>query len=273
MKYFTTSVFCIIVLFSGFTQNEDTLDWIKKGEFAIDKNDIWSVDVLGNVYITRKNVITKYDSIGLVKFTQSIKSLGHLKVIRSINTMKLLTFSEEQQTICFLDNTLTLSEDCLDLSLFDIGNASLISTSGQPDKVWVVDQLNSKLLLLSLGKTRQYQEIKNLRGILNLSDIISMQEINNTLYIVDSKYQIFHFDLYGSLIEKFQSERCLDLVIKDESLVMLREDRLVVRNMIDGTMNEIRIPMTDAIEFSIVGNFIYFRSGNKILKYSVTLQN
>lgn len=254
-------------------QFPDSLQWSKIGELKIEKDEIWSVDGLENVFITSKSVINKYDSIGELKFSQSIKSLGRLRDMQSINTMKLVTFSEEQQTICLLDNTLTLSEECLDLSTFNIDNASHIAVSGQSDKIWVVDQLNSKLLLLSLGRTDQFQEIKNLKGILNISQIISIQEVNNELFLSDSKGNIYHFDLYGSLLHMHDFNDLHDFVVKGDNLILLQSKQLIVSNLITQEKNYINLPIKNVCEVKISGNYFYFRAENKILKYSLTLHN
>jgi len=257
----------LIILFfmspisKALSQVFDSLVWKKNGEFEIGIEDSWSVDVIGNVYITKNKVLQKFDSTGILKFSQSIKSLGRIKEIQSINTMKLVTFSEEQQAACMLDNTLTLSEECLDLSNFDIGNASHVAVSGQPDKLWVVDQLNSKLLLLSLNGTNQFQEIKNLKGIINTSDIVSIQEIEYHLFLVDSTGKIFEFDPF------------ICMLVKDESFVLLRKDALNIRHINESSNDFIELPTIGIQEVKLSGKFFYFRTENKILKYSLTLRN
>jgi len=265
-------IFIFFVLsFKSFGQESDSLEWIEKGELGIGSNEIWSVDLLGNIYIAKKSIINKYDSTGILKFSQSIKSIGRLQDIQAINTMKVVAFSEEQQSICIMDNTLTLSEECLDLSKFNIGNASLIAVSGQSDKIWVVDQLNSKLLLLSLNGTDQFQEIKNLQGILNISQIVSIQEVNNQLFLMDSNNEIFQFDIYGSLINRYTFENLKGFVVKGSTLVALLEDRFVLASLEESVKKIIEIPVKRINEVKISGNFFYFRTENKILKYSLFL--
>ncbi|MEY3236761.1 MAG: hypothetical protein RI883_862 [Bacteroidota bacterium] len=273
MKAIVIFLFFIILASKAHTQVFDSLEWEKSGEYSISQDDIWSVDVLGNVYITKNKALQKFDSTGVLKFSQSIKSFGRIKEIQSINTMKLVTFSEEQQTVCILDNTLTLSEECLDLSYFDIGNASHIAVSGQPDKLWVVDQLNSKLLLLSLNGTNQFQEIKNLKGILNATEIVSIQEAENHLFLVDSTQKIFEFDLYGSLINVYEFGTFNRMTVKDISLVLLLKDQLNIRQINESSNDFIELPTIGISEVKLSGKFFYFRTENKILKYELTLRN
>jgi hypothetical protein len=273
MKAILIILFFVVPISKSLSQVFDSLVWEKNGDYSIGQEDVWSVDVLGNVYITNNKVLQKFDSTGILKFSQSIKSFGRIKEIQSINTMKLVTFSEEQQAACLLDNTLTLIEECLDLSNFDIGNASHVAVSGQPDKLWVIDQLNSKLLLLSLNGTNQFQEIKNLKGIINISEIISIQEIENHLFLVDSKNKIVEFDLYGSLINTYEFEPFKNMLIKDGSFVLLRNDSLNIRHINESSNDFIELPTIGINEVKLSGKFFYFRTENKILKYSLTLHN
>ncbi|TXI84991.1 MAG: hypothetical protein E6Q38_01175 [Crocinitomicaceae bacterium] len=269
------SLLVMLLLLTGFCRAQDSTSytWTKQLELSIGENDSWSVDVLGNIYITANRTIQKFDSLGTKKFSQSIKSLGHLKSLKPINTMKLLTFSEEQQLICVLDNTLTLSGECIDLSSFDIGNATMVAVSGQPDKVWVVDQLNSKLILLSLGGTDQFQEIKNLQGILNISGIVAIQEVNNELFLASSDGKIYRFDLYGSLINAHEMGVFTSFIIEGTSLVALNEDHLVLHNSEDASQLSVDLPIKGVKDIALSGNFFYFRTDNKILKFVLSLQD
>jgi hypothetical protein len=243
-----------------------------KGEYSIGKNEAWSVDIFGNVYPTNKKVIQKYDSVGVLKFTQSIKSFGKVQGIKPINTMKLVLFSEEQQILCYMDNTLTLSEECIDLTKFDIGMASHIAASGQPEKLWVIDQLNSKLFLLDLSGRNQSQEIKNLKGILNMSDIRSMIEVNNELFILDSSGVIYRFDLYGSLINTYSFKDVKEFTVREDALVVFSEESLIISHLSDDDRMIFSLPRTGINDFGISGNFFYFRVENKILKFALTFR-
>jgi hypothetical protein len=246
--------------------------WKPMGEYSIGKSEVWSTDILGNVYVTNRKAIDKYDSTGIQKFSQSVKSFGKVAEIRPVNTMKLVLFSEDQQILCWMDNTLTLGEECIDLSKFDIGLATHVAASGQPDKLWVVDQLNSKLLLLDLGRSNQSQEIKNLKGILNMSDVQGISEVNNELFLLDNKGVIYRFDLYGSLIGSYEFEGVKGFAVKDDALVVLTENTLLIKHLSDEHKTNISVPIGAVDEFRISGSYFYFRTENKILKYSPVFQ-
>ncbi|NBR57418.1 MAG: hypothetical protein EBU05_10385, partial [Chitinophagia bacterium] len=79
---------------------------------------VWNVDELQNLYLIQGNTLIKFDSSGKQLFSQSIKSIGNVAQIEPINALKIAVFSEEQQSICLFDNTLTLNGECNYLDKF-----------------------------------------------------------------------------------------------------------------------------------------------------------
>lgn len=267
LKFRILFFFCCL----GFVAStQDSISWSEKAKFVIDTSDIWTADVLANVYITKKEVIHKYDSTGTLKFSQSQKSIGRLSSLHPINTMKLVVFSEEQQIFCFLDNTLTPYESCIDLSDYTIGNASLITVSSQPNKFWVYDQLNSRLHLLSLIQSEQSQEVENLRGILNSIQISSMLEQNNLLYLVDTIKGVFILDMYGSLVNTYKKSGIKEIQADSKYLYLLVNDGSIsIVDLETNSEKTIACPFKNTIEFRKNGKYYYFRSKTEIIKYQL----
>lgn len=249
--------------------SQERLEWDLKTTYSIDSSDIWAIDVLGNTYITKKEVIHKYDSIGVLKFSQSQKSIGRLSSLQPINTMKLVVFSEEQQMFCFLDNTLTPYESCIDLLDHTIGNATEIAVSSQPNKFWVYDQLNSRLHLLSLTQSEQSQEIGNLKGILNSIQISFMLEQNNLLYLIDSTQGVFVLDMYGSLVNSLKRKNITAIQVDSENIYLLENEFITIINLETNAETKIACPLTNVVEFRKADNNFYFRTNTEIKKYKL----
>jgi hypothetical protein len=261
--------FSLLTMVSVSLKAQDTLNWRLCGEVPVATEDIWSVDVLGNVYVSNFKKITKYDSTLHLSFSQSIKSIGGLSAIEPMNTMKVVAFSEEQQTICVLDNTLTLSETCIDLSQYGILNATKIAISAQPDKLWVFDELNSRLQLLSLGSVKQSQEVRNMQGITGIGGIVKMEENQNELYISNQQGKIFVFDVYGTLKWVVSAADLVDFTVYDGHVMRIIGDKIVVFQGDEEILDRRNLPIKEVKEFHFSGGFYYFRTADKILKYSV----
>jgi len=269
MKFLT-----VIILFLCLNASaQDTLsNWKLIETYPIEEDAVWNTDMLQNVYVVHNRMITKYDSTGIKKFSQSIKSLGQVKEIMPINTMKLVLFSEDQQALCMLDNTLTMTEDLIDLSEFNIVNASLATTSSQPEKIWILDQLNSRLLLLDLAGKMQYQEVRNLKGVLGSTDITSMIESSGHLFLLTDDYSFYEFDVYGSLIKAYGSAEGSmatksHLFPSENKIFWLSVNRLYAMDY-GGETTIVELPKPGIIDFKKVGDIYYFRTADKILKYA-----
>jgi hypothetical protein len=252
---------------------QDTISkWTLLNEYSLETDAIWTTDILENIYVVHNRTITKFDSTGVKKFSQSIKSIGQVKEIIPINTMKLVLFSEEQQVLCLLDNTLTMSENLIDLSEYGIVNASLATTSSQPEKIWILDQLNSRLLLLDLSGKMQFQEVRNLKGMLNLTEISSMVESNNHLFLIGSG-KFYEFDIYGTLLNELEfgnsSTGALECVPAGERFYWILRDELIGQDLDGGNEQGVKLPVKQIVELKKAGDIYYFRTADKILKYAL----
>ena len=269
----TKRILFLFALFSSLLLQSQENNWKLEKEFAIAKEGVWAVDEFNNVYIAANNSVTKTDSIGNLKFKQSIKSFGNLSAIEIINSMKIVAFSEEQQSIGFFDNTLTQSDNSIDLSDFNIVNARFISHSSQQEKLWVLDQQNSTLFLISLNRSHQFQEISNLSGLLNMNDITFMMEEKNQLFVADKSGKICVFDVYGSLKNCFDFPRFDALTIKEDFIIGYINNQIEFFNTKNLETKKLLFPIKDVKECKLSGNYFYFRTENKIYKYSLNLHN
>lgn len=263
----------LLVFFSALMVRSQENDWKLEKEIVLLKEGVWAVDEFNNVYIAADNTLTKTDSIGQLKFKQSIKSFGNLSAIEIINSMKIVVFSEEQQSIGFFDNTLTQTDNSIDLSELNIVNARIISRSSQQEKLWVLDQQNSTLFLISLNRSNQFQEISNLSGLLNLNDITFIKEEKNQLFVADKSGKICLFDVYGSLKNCFNFPRFDALTIKGDFIIGCQNDQIEFFNTKNLETKKLLFPIKGVKECKLSGNYFYFRTENKIYKYTLNLHN
>lgn len=240
--------------------------------YMIDSTSKWTVDVLGNTYQYKKDQIKKVDSAGVVRFTQSAKSLGVISQIHPINTMKLAVFSEEQQMICFFDNTLTLTDDCLELADLNFENVTTFSVSSQPNKFWLYDAANSKIELISIVENIQQQAIVNAKGLLNCQQIDWIQEINGNLYVVDFSKGVYQLDKYGTLLNFFESSQILACSIKGNALLLFARNELIVLDTRDQHQFKVTYPITAVSAIQVIGNQVYMQDKNTLKKYQIIFE-
>ena len=244
--------------------------WKEVYQYDIDSSSNFKVDGIGNIFVYENNVISKYDSIGVLKFSESSKRFGKIQSVLPVNAMKLIVFSEEQQLICSVDNTLTNYSNCLELDNFGIEYGTFTSVSNRSNNFWVYDQLNSMLLLLNInGKIEQ--KISNLKHTIGFNNVDYLFERNNVLYLYDASKGMFSFDLYGTLIY-FDAQLDMEsVVISDDNIFYLNKDLLIVYNIKSRIKKEFNSPIEGVTKIDKLGNHFYFKKGNKIFKYQLVL--
>jgi hypothetical protein len=179
--------------FRGWSQHT----WKESWHVPIGPDCTWDADQAGNVYLFCEQSISKIDSTGKQLLTQSTKSIGTISKIDATNWLKIAIFSEEQQQICYLDNALGLQPGCIDLTELGVTLAQQFTTSAQTDRLWVYDQLNSELQLITV-RSNQRQIVQNLKSLVDLGNVLQLVEFGNTLYLLDDKGQVTTFDNFGT---------------------------------------------------------------------------
>lgn len=238
--------------------------WEKIGEFDLVEDAKWAVDALQHVYLTDKERIKKIDKEGQVLFVQSLKSMGRIKSIQVLTPLKIIVFSEEQQTVCFLDNSLSLTEDCVELSAYDFSYINHVAVSAQSDKLWVFDQENSTLSLLELHGKLQGQDIKNLSGLLQIQELSTLKEMANKLYLSDTQNGLYIFDLYGSLIDRNADPEIKAVQDIGTHSLYLKADKLIVKDNHSEVVKELQLPVSGVEDFIISGSRLYLKTVNKL---------
>ncbi|WP_294672607.1 hypothetical protein [uncultured Fluviicola sp.] len=189
---------CLMLAIPCFGFSQQT--WKELWHLELDSTAIWDIDPMHQSIVYQNQSIQKRDAKGQLMLQESIKSLGNIQKIDAQNPLKIALFSEDQQSICFLDNALALQGDCINLSDLNISLAASMSASIQTDRIWIYDEPNSRIELITL-RNGQGQQVQNVKGLLNMKSIVNMQEIDNRLYLFDEENQVAWFDQFGNFMD------------------------------------------------------------------------
>jgi ABC-type uncharacterized transport system permease subunit len=262
-------IFTYFLLLSSFVFGQEK--WEKLTQYKVKEQSVWQADIMGNLYIADKDLLVKYDTAGVFQYSQSIKSKGRIEAVLPINTMKILLFSTQQQTFTVFDNTLSEANITYDLTEMGFGYVTMMAVSSQPSKVWVYDQLNSKLVLLDLNRTNQQQEIENLRGLLNSTEMVWMKEEGNQLYLFDGIENIYVFDLYGSLLDIYKVPQAEKVEISKKEIFVMSKGNVFRFRVEDKKMEKIVAPVEGISQFQWVNSTFFFRVKDELLKFRLYL--
>lgn len=276
--------FLLLLVLNGsfclFGQDSLRLQWTEVGSYPVDSTAVWSVDQLNNVYVSHAGSIAKYDSTGVLKFKQSVKSYGTTKQLVSINAMKLVHFSEEQQTLCFFDNTLTSTGDCIDLTDYGIYNAAWIAASARPEMIWVYDNVNSTLKLIELQHNGRSQvEMVNVKGLLGIDAIDQISEEMGHLFLLEQGGRIYELDFYGGLLHSYSAEKTVQFDLDGQlgrTIYTITETQFEFNGTgsgMIGVQSTIDLPRASIFQFEVVGNYVYFRTPKNVHKYTLLFKS
>ena len=160
-------------------------------------------------------------------------------------------------------------DDCIDLAEEDIVNASIVCSSDQPNKIWVLDNLNLTLNLLSLDGLNQSQQIRNLKGILDMDNIVQMKESGNRLYLLDKSKGIYIFDMYGSLLEFVEEKSIQHFEVVGSTLFTLIDNSVHIHALDRDEFILVNLPLEDVIELRAENQLVYLRTKSNVHKYSL----
>lgn len=258
----------ILVYSSRIVFGQDTLNIRLIWEQSFKGNIIGSVDEQQNSILFDGTELIKLNSQGEMLFHQSIKSLGKIKEIDARNPFKILLFSENQQSINFIDNSLTLQNETIDLSDFNINNAVNSSGSDQMDKCWVYNQDNSELKLIGKNQ-QQFQSINNLKKMVNINTIDQLKEVNGQLYLLDFSGKVVILDIYGNLKSTYDFNEYKTIIIdKDNLYIQLKENILIYNITQKKQLGIIKTPINSVV-IGKNGAFLFFTEKNKISKFTL----
>jgi hypothetical protein len=262
------NIFFFILVLTSFSQ--DSINFLKKVEINILPNSIWNIDYLNNIYVSEKEMIKKLDEKGNLLFVQSLKKAGKITEIDSKNPMKILLFSEQQQYLFYLDNTLSKQGE-IELEEFNLNYVTHIASSIQADKIWVFDQQDSKLKLIAT-KQEQSLKVQNLSGLLAIKNVYRIVEQEGRLILADSTEGVFMFDLFGTLISKFELAKTKWVNLNGNYLYVLYADNsFEIINIENSNVTKINLPEIDVLRFEINQKTIFLQTKNKITEYEINI--
>lgn len=236
--------------------------------------DTWTIDGQNNLLVVSENNIQKKAINGELRFNQTFKSLGNIQSISPINAMKILLFSDVQQSIAIVDNTLSQQGDIIDLSELGFSNVVFICASNRPNLIWVFDQFRSSLNLVDFQRSQILQSIQNVetKGI----SILEMKEYQDHLYVLFSDGMINHYDFLLNFSGSYDLENCHAFGFWNQQIVCLDTNAASLRFVLMEKKSNQRIPdwleilnKTPISSFIIQGNLLGIQKGKEISIYSI----
>lgn len=226
--------------------------------------DLWIPDNTGNIYLYADDILDKKSLGQLPDFSQSIKSMGEIDQILPINALKTYLFSQTQQQICLIDNTLSIQSKCIDLEEIEIEYALFCAISNRPNLIYVYDQFNSTLFLINTKGNTIIQKVSNLEGVLSMdSEISEIKEYNNDLFLRTLSGKVYQLDMFLNLIKELPSLH-KELIFYKDYIVDWNNPQIKFLHLESEKEKVITLDGLRANELKIMGNYFYFSTKDEI---------
>jgi hypothetical protein len=254
-------VMCLLLLMP----NQERFELVNtiKGEYAKIQ-----ADNSGNCYlITNEQNLCKLSSEGDTLYTFEDKSF-FVSHVDASNPLKLLVYDNSQNTIKFLDKTLTPINSTIRIDDLNIPTSNAVCAS-RDNLFWVFDDNNQELKKYG----RQLQEVANSGNITALTgkniQPISVQESESKVYLLDSLQGVFQFDHLGTYLFHFKKIRAKKIIAMGHKIVFLKDKELYLYDTV--LLDEQKIQLNDTIsvlDFSISKNNIFIMTKEDIRVYT-----
>ena len=227
------------------------------------QGNYFTTDNLGNSFLVDKDEITKYDGNGAVFNKFSIKAFGPIESIDATNPMKLMVFYKDFSKIIYLDNTLSLNGNPIDLEEYNLTQAKLICQS-HSDGIWFYDQQKFALIRLdkNLSLTQSTSNINQLLGIEVNPNY--MCEFNNSVYLNNPVTGILVFDIFGTYVKNIPLLNLQKFQVTNESIYFMRDHKAYVYDLKTAEQVEISLADNQYNEIRFEKGMIYVRNSELI---------
>lgn len=228
----------------------------------------WDVDPMGKVIVAERDVMVKLDTSFQVLFTQSIKQFGEIASLDAAHSLKTLVFSEQQQYVVFVDNTLTIQDTKKELSDYGVAYATNVGYSNHTNRLWVFDGDNAQLLLID-ESGNQISRINNLTSIVGAAQPDALYERDNELLLFYKGVGVFVFDYYGTMISSYSNVTAEAVHFTKHFFYFVQGNRFMRVDRRTDQVQEFELPEARIINIRVHQNDIYIEYQEGIKKYSL----
>jgi len=221
-------------------------------------------DRMGDCYVvTNEQNLHKLSSVGDTLYTFEDKSflVSHVDVS---NPLKVLVYANSQNTIKFLDKTLTPINDVIRLDDLDIAVSNAVSSS-RDNLFWVFDDNSQELKKYN----RQMQEVANSGNLIALTgkniQPTSLVEADGRVYVLDPLQGVFQFDHLGTYLFNFKKIQAKKIIVMGSKIVFLKDKELYLYDTV--LLDEQKIALNDSIlvkDFAVTKNKIFIMTEQNV---------
>jgi hypothetical protein len=253
-----------LILFAAFRTGDFVLLSTIPGNYTF-----MTTDNLGNVYTVSGCEFKKFSPEGVLIKSFSDKSHGNIAFADVSDPLKILLFYHDFRQILFLDNTLSINGNVIDLDKLELLQP-LLACSSYENGFWVYDQQDFQLIRFdkNLERSGSSGNITQLTGVEIKPNYLI--ETNNMLYLNNPETGILIFDKYGTYSKTLPFKQLSSYQIIGENLVYATGSQLIEYNFKTFTQKSSDLPVKNILDCDFANDKIFIRDSSGVSVYSIT---
>lgn len=252
-----------LIFFSAFNSGDFVLLSSIPGNFSF-----MTTDNLGNAYTISGCEFKKFSSDGILIKSFSDKTHGDIAFADATDPLKILLFYHDFRQIIFLDNTLSINGNVIDLDKLELLQP-LLACSSYESGFWIYEQQDFQLVRFdkNLQRSNSSGNITQLTGV----DIKPnyLIEANNVVYLNNPETGILVFDKYGTFSKTLPFKQLTSFQIIGDNLVYTSESQLIEYNFKTFVQKSSSLPVKKVLDCDFANDKIFIRDSTGISVYSV----
>ncbi len=245
--------------------------WVLEKELVLkDSTYHWTSDEWGQLYQWKDNTIWLQQNQNSTPFQETFKILGEITDIQAISGLRALVYSEGQQMMGVIDNTLQLKEGLLAFFDFDLSNITQVAIGNRPDFTWLFDQYRERLILLNINTAQAVQVVDNCFGGIQDAQIVQFFEYQQNLICLLSDGRYFEFDRNLTLVKKLTLVPGLTL-FGYQNEIYLQDQNWIEKLKPSFQASRIELPIQNYQQLQVLQDRFYFQQGQKISVYRLKM--
>jgi hypothetical protein len=245
--------------------------WVLEKELELkDSTYHWTSDEWGQLYQWKDNTVWLQNQQNQQPFQETYKTLGDITDIQPINGLRGLLFSENQQMLGLVDNTLQLQEGIIAFYELDFSAVSKIAASSRPDFIWIFDQYRERLILYNFKQAEVIQIVDNCFGGVKDPQIVDFFEFQQNLICHLSDGRFYEFDRNLTLVKKLTLTPGL-MLFGCQNDIWLQDQNYIEKLKPSIHSDRIELPLQSYQRLQVLEDRFYFQQGEKIKVFRLIL--
>lgn len=263
------NIACILLLFTANLYIAQT--WVLEKELELkDSNYHWTSDEWRQLYQWDGNTLWLKQNQNSLPFQETFKNLGQITSVLPINGLRAFIFSESQQMLGVLDNTLQVKDGLIALYEHNFSNVSNVAASYRPDFIWLFDQYRERLILFNINTAQTVQIVDNCFGGIGTAVPKAFFEYQQNLVCLLNDGRYFEFDRNLTLVKKMMLPAEYQVFKFQHKLLKQKGNQFENLDPSQATIN-FETPLARFNHIQVLQDRFYFQEGQKIKIYRLNL--